>query len=101
MRIVRESGRAIHPDDLDAVAEMLTAEGRFEDAAVVLGAEEACRQHRRQPIPVVYVPGHDRLLSQVAAGLESDAFAKAWSHGRGLSVDEAADLAFRAPALRE
>ena len=98
MRLVRESGRAIDPDDLEAVAEMLTAEGRFEDAATVLGAQEACRQHRHQPIPVVHGPGHDRLVSQVAAGLESDAFAKAWRHGQGLSVDEAADLAFRAPA---
>lgn len=95
LRIVRQSGRAIHPDDLEAVAEMLTAEGRLEDAAIVLGAEEACRQRRRLPIPVVHVPGHDRLVSQVAAGLESDAVAKAWSHGRGLSVNEAADLAFR------
>ncbi len=98
MRIVRESGRAIGPDDLEAVAELLTAEARFEDAATVLGAEEACRQRRRLPIPVVHVAGHDRLVSQVAASLESDAFAKAWSHGRELSVKDAADLAFRAPA---
>ena len=98
MRIVRESGRAIDPDDLEASAEILTAEGRLVDAAVVLAAEETLRERHRLPIPVVHGPGHHRLVSQVAAGLDSDAFAKAWSHGRGLSADEAAHLAFRMPA---
>ena len=100
MRMTSESGRAIVADDIETAAELLAAEGRFEDAARLLGAAEVWREAARLPLPAPYRPHQGRLVSQVAKALDPESFAKAWDEGRRLPIREARALAFRPPAFQ-
>ena len=70
------------PEELETVAELLVAECRHEEAARLLGQAEAVREAGGELVPRAYRRGLDDLMSQVASGLESEAFEAAWAEGR-------------------
>lgn len=73
---------ATDPEELEAVAELLAAEGHMVEAARLLGRAEAVRESLGAPVPPAYRPGLAGVTSQVASGLDPEAFADAWAEGR-------------------
>ena len=86
-RMSRPRRLTTDPGELEVVAELLTAEGRHEEAARLLGRAEAAREALGEPIPPAYRRSLDGLTSQVGSGLEPEAFAAAWADGRRTVAD--------------
>ncbi len=80
--MARTAGIARDPEELEGVAELLAAEGRYEDAARSLGAAEELRDKLGEPVPRAYRPALDGVRSRVVFGLKPEAFAAAWAEGR-------------------
>ena len=100
MRLASERGRAIVADDIEVAAELLAAEGRFEDGARLLGTAAVWRERERMPLPIPYRDDHGRQVSQLAKALDSETFATALDEGRRLPNSEALALAFRVAEVK-
>jgi predicted ATPase/DNA-binding SARP family transcriptional activator len=74
-------------------------EGRFEIAARLLGASEALREEVGAIVPPCDARDYERAVREAQSGLDSKAFAAAWSAGRRLQLSEAADLGMAVEAL--
>lgn len=81
-RLSRSRDIATDPEEVEAMAELMAVEGRGKEAARLLGTAEALRDSLGEPVPPAYRPGLEGVRSQVASGLEPEAFAAAWAEGR-------------------
>jgi predicted ATPase/DNA-binding SARP family transcriptional activator len=83
--------------DLNLVAEqgvvvwcfacLAAREGRFDDAARLMGAEEGVRDRLGTTVQAAYRAEHTRFLETTRAALGEAAFAEAWEEGRGTSLE--------------
>jgi DNA-binding CsgD family transcriptional regulator len=59
----------------------------------MLGAAEAQRECAGAPRVPFLQPGYDRMLAELRTLLPATEFDRAWAFGRGLSIDDAVQLA--------
>lgn len=78
---------------IDGVARRAHLSGRNAEAARLLGATEAMREHIGAPIWSTAGPRHEALVQRIRAAVEPDVFAAAWQQGRRLRFDAAMDAA--------
>jgi hypothetical protein len=75
---------------LECLAELAARHGDFERAAAVYGGAAALREMTGVH-PAQFVPRHrDDAIATVAAALDDESFADAWSAGRSMTLDEIA-----------
>lgn len=72
----------------DGFAGTLAAEEQPSWAAQVLGAAEAFREAVGMPLPPVLHILHEPIVALVKASLSEEAFARAWSEGRSMTLDQ-------------
>jgi tetratricopeptide (TPR) repeat protein len=82
LQSMRTGGIVSDPEELEAVVELLAAEGRCHDAAHLLGTAEALREALGEPVPRAYRPALERVVSQVVSGMGPEPFAAARAEGR-------------------
>ena len=66
-------------------------------AARLLGAAEGLRKAINAPVQAADVPDYERVMVAVRAGLDPYAFAAAWKEGRGITLEQAVELALEVP----
>jgi non-specific serine/threonine protein kinase len=77
-------------DVLEGTALAAARWNRSEDAARLLGAAEALRDHLGTPVAVEPDRvAHQRAIAAISATLEAQGFDKAWSRGRRMGLSEA------------
>jgi predicted ATPase/class 3 adenylate cyclase len=79
-RMSRNRGSAVDPEEVEAEAGVLAAEGRPASAARALSAAAARREMLGEPVPPAYRRDHERLMGEVASSLGPEAFSMAWTH---------------------
>jgi tetratricopeptide (TPR) repeat protein len=84
--------------DLAGLARMAAAHEQPGRAVVLYGASEACRATGPFPLAPPEEEVRDRVLVAARAALGEDAFARAWSTGQAMPLDEAIALALEEPA---
>ena len=83
----RNRGSAVDPEEVEAEAGVLAAEGRLGSAARALSAAAARREMLGEPVPPAYRRDHERLMREVASGLGPQAFSAAWTQGQAPSEE--------------
>jgi tetratricopeptide (TPR) repeat protein len=88
-----------HTLALEAIAELLVAEGRSaagraaltraEQASRIFAAAEALRTRLKMPLAPVEQPVHDRRIAALRATLGEERFAASWAAGAALSFEQA------------
>jgi len=84
------------PFYLEALAEVVAAQGEGIWATRLLGASEFLRESYHSPLPPAYRAGYERLVTATRTHLGEQAFAAAWAEGRAMTPEQA--LAARGPA---
>lgn len=75
--------------EIDALAGLSAAQRQFDRAARLLGAGSAVRAAVGAPVPPAYQTDYERIVAGVRRGLGDATFAKAWSEGSLMTVDQA------------
>jgi predicted ATPase len=90
--------RAFYPSTyaIDGAARLATATGRYETAAVLLGAADAVRDTLGVPVEAAHQARRNRVVEQVRSALGDDAFGRALAEGRTLRYEDAVDAAIDA-----
>jgi hypothetical protein len=65
--------------------------------ARLLGAAEALRESVHAPVPLPERSRHDRCVAAAHAALDEEAFARAWTEGRAMTLEQAVACALEAP----
>jgi predicted ATPase/DNA-binding SARP family transcriptional activator len=86
---------------LETLAEVLCAQGRPEPAACLFGAAAAVREAISVPVPLCERADHEEGISTTRAELGEAAFEAAFSKGRAMSPQQAAEYAPPEPATRD
>lgn len=73
---------------LEGLGEVAVAEGKPAWAARLWGTAEALREAMGTSIPLVYRLGHERAVAKGHAQVGNEAFARAWTEGRGRSLEQ-------------
>ena len=82
LQSMSRTGVVRDPEELEAIVELLAAEGRCPDAAHLLGTAEALREALGEPVPRAYSPALERVVSNVIAAIGPEPFATARAEGR-------------------
>ena len=83
---------------LDGLAWVACAEGGFERAAHLLGAQAALRERVGAIVPPTVRPVHDSTIAKIHASLGETVFATLWQEGRSMSLAQAISYALDEPA---
>jgi predicted ATPase/DNA-binding CsgD family transcriptional regulator len=85
---------------LDALAGAVALQGRFEEAARLLGAAQGLRDSIGIPRFPVHEPSHEADSTMVREALGAEAFDEAWADGAALTLDDAVAYARRGRGKR-
>jgi predicted ATPase len=80
-------------ESIEGLAGVALLRGDSRLAATLSGAVEA--DYERSGTSLAYPAEHEKLVRELRATLSDDEFAKAWSDGRSLTIEEALELARR------
>ncbi len=98
-RIDRETGEALGIVlDLCRSARALVLQGAAENAALLLASAEAFRKEIGLIFRPFAVKMNDETLAAIRRGIDEAAFDEAWERGRGLTPDDAVELALSSGA---
>ena len=86
---------------LEALAEVMCAQGRLEPAACLFGAARAVREAISVPVPLCERADHEEGISTTRAKLGEAAFEAAFSEGQAMSPEQAIEYVPREPATPE
>jgi predicted ATPase/DNA-binding winged helix-turn-helix (wHTH) protein len=90
------------PASLEGLAAVVASQRDSLRAARIWGATERLRAEIGAPLPPCEQSGYDRYVAAARAASEDEAaFHSAWEEGRGLTLDQAIDLALAMPLERE
>ncbi len=81
---------------LEALAIVLAADQKAEQALKLFAACDAYRQMKGYPLPQIDQEEHERWLARAQAGCDERTFAKAWDEGQLMTLEQAMDYALEA-----
>jgi predicted ATPase/class 3 adenylate cyclase/DNA-binding CsgD family transcriptional regulator len=76
------------PFCLEALAEVVAAQGEGIWTTRLLGASEFLRESYRSPLPPAYRAGYERVVAAARAHLGEQTFAAAWAEGRTMTPEQ-------------
>lgn len=94
-------GYAAFPDILECLADLASRAGSYREAARLLGAAEAFREHTGLVRFKTYDAGHNASVGALRNSMDDNEFEEAWSEGSALSIDEAVSYARRGRGERK
>ena len=81
--------------ELECIAFILSKKGKTERAAQLLGAAEALREKSDSTMTTIEQAEYEKEVSALQEKMDAVDLEKAWSEGRGMSMDEAIENALR------
>lgn len=78
---------------LERIATIAGVKGASERAAQLVAAADAIRESIGVPLPPTERPDHERTIAVAASALGETSYARAWSEGRSMTLEQAIDYA--------
>jgi DNA-binding NarL/FixJ family response regulator len=82
-------------DSLEGLAVLACVQGRYDHAALLLGATDALRRTMGRRLSVRREGYQERYVIAARAGLGDAAFATAWAQGQAMTLEQAVEYALR------
>jgi DNA-binding CsgD family transcriptional regulator len=93
LEVLRETGNPLYMQNLELLAAAVSMHGDHRRGAWLFGAAEALREAVGAFVLPLYRAEYDHGVAAARAGLDEEAFAKAWAEGRTMTPGQAVEYA--------